>query len=86
MCLSDITFFINEMISLETFFSMSCKDSSISDKISTRTLNCVSVSPDKTSLTPAIKVYPWSVTTSYVPLCLPNFEVPSVCKVLHEPS
>ena len=67
MCLSDITFFIDEMILLEAFFSVSCKDSSISDKISTRTFNFVSVSHDKTSLIPAIKIYPWSVTTSYSP-------------------
>ena len=39
-----------------------------------------------TALIPAVNVCPWSVTTSYVPYCLPNFQVPLVRKVLQEPS
>ena len=67
MCLSDILFFIDAMILLETFFSVSCKDYLISNKISGRKLYWVSVSPDETSVKPVIKVCPWSVTTSYIP-------------------
>ena len=66
MCLSDIIFFINEMILLKKFFSVSCKGYSISEKVLRRTFNWVSVSPDETCLIPAVKDYPWSVNTSYV--------------------
>ena len=67
MCLSDVIFFIDKMILLETFFSVSCKDSPISEKMSRRTFNLVSVPLDKTCLVPAVKICPWSVTASYVP-------------------